>query len=58
MNFSDFFDFLIVLFAMLFHYLLDLRQPGPIKPVLLLIIGWLVGWLVMQFSEKRLQGFF
>ena len=53
MNFSNFFDFLIVLFAMLFHYLLDLHQPDPIKPVLLLIIGWLVGWLVGNavFSE-------
>ena len=33
--------------------LLDRRQPGPIKSVLL-VIGWLVGWLVMQFSQKRL----
>ena len=23
---------------------LDQRQPGPIKLVLLVIIGWLVGW--------------
>ena len=33
---------------------LDRRQPGPIKSVLLVIIGWLVGWLVTQFSQKRL----
>ena len=26
--------------------LLDQRQPGPIKSVLLVIIGWLIGWLV------------
>ena len=38
--------------------LLDRRQPGPIKSVLLVIIGWLVGWLVTQFSQKRLYGFF
>ena len=59
MNFSNFFDFLIVLFAMLFHYLLDLHQPDPIKPVLLLIIGWLVGWLVGNavFSETALRIF-
>ena len=38
--------------------LLDWRQPGPIKSVLLVIIGWLVGWLVTQFSHKRLEGFF
>ena len=24
--------------------LLDWRQPDPIKSMLLLIIGWLVGW--------------
>ena len=34
--------------------LLDWRQPSPIKSVLLVIIGWLVGWLVTQFSQKRL----
>ena len=37
---------------------LDRHQPGPIKSVLLVMIGWLVGWLVKQFSQKRLQGFF
>ena len=37
---------------------MDWRQPGPIKSVLLGIIGWLVGWLVTQFSQKRLEGFF
>ena len=34
--------------------LLDWRQRGPIKAVLLVIIGW----LVTQFSQKRLQEFF
>ena len=33
---------------------LDRRQRGPIKLVLLVIIGWLVGWLVMLFSQKQL----
>ena len=37
-------------------FFLDGRQPGPIKSVLLVIIGWLagwlVGWLVTQFSQK------
>ena len=34
-------------------FLLDRRQPGPIKSVLLVIIVWLVGWLVANavFSE-------
>ena len=31
-------------------YLLDRRQRGPIRSVLLVIIGW----LVTQFSQKRL----
>ena len=31
---------------------LDRPQRGPIRS-LLVIIGWLVGWLVMQFSQKR-----
>ena len=30
--------------------LLDRRQPGPVKSVLVVIIGWLVDWLVRQFS--------
>ena len=33
---------------------LDQHQQGPIGSVLLVIIGWLLGWLVMQFSQKRL----
>ena len=38
---------------------LDRRQPGPIKSVLLLIIGWLVGWLFRNavFSETALRIF-
>ena len=32
---------------------LDRPQRGPIRSLLLVIIGWLVGWLVMQFSQKR-----
>ena len=38
---------------------LDRRQPGPIKSVLLLITGWLVGWLVGNavFSETGLRIF-
>ena len=32
---------------------LDRRQRGPIRLVLLVIIGWLVGWLLTQFSQKR-----
>ena len=35
-------------------YFLDRCQRGPIRSVLLVIIGW----LVTQFSQKRLQGFF
>ena len=35
-------------------YLLNRRQPGPIKSVLLVITGWLVGWLVTWFCQKRL----
>ena len=35
-------------------FLLDRRQRGPIRSVLLVIIGW----MVTQFSQKRLQGFF
>ena len=35
--------------------LLDRRQPGPIKSVLLVIIGWLVGNAV--FSETALRIF-
>ena len=35
--------------------LLDWRQPGPIKSVLLVIIGWLVGNAV--FSETALRIF-
>ena len=34
------------------NILLDWPEPGPIKSVLLIIIGWLVGWLVTQFSQK------
>ena len=30
------------------------RQRGPIKSVLLVMVGCLVGWLVTQFSQKRL----
>ena len=37
-----------------YRQLFDRRQPDPIKSVLLVIIGW----LVTQFSQKRLQGFF
>ena len=37
---------------------LDRHQSGPMKSVLLVIIGrlvgWLVGWLVTQFSQKHL----
>ena len=43
--------------AVLIHHLLlflDRRQRGPIRSVLLVIICWLVGWLVTQFSQKRL----
>ena len=38
---------------------LDRRQPGPIKSVLLLIIGWLAGWLFRNavFSEMALRIF-
>ena len=35
-------------------YFLDRRQRGPIRSVLLVIIGWLLGLLVTQFSQKRL----
>ena len=39
--------------------LLDRRQSGPIKSLLLVIIGWLVGWLVDNavFSETALSIF-
>ena len=37
---------------------LDRPQRGPIKSVLLVIIGWLVNWLVTRFSQKRLSRFF
>ena len=39
------------------NLLLDRRQPGPIKLVLLVIIGCLVGWLVDNavFSETALM---
>ena len=33
--------------------LLDQRLPRPVRLVLS-VIGWLVGWLVTQFSQKRL----
>ena len=33
---------------------LDQRQRGPIRSMLLVIIYWLVGWLAMQFFQKRL----
>ena len=33
--------------------LLDQRLPRPIRLVLS-VIGWLFGWLVTQFSQKRL----
>ena len=36
------------------HLFLDRRQRGPIKSVLLAMVGWLVGRLVMQFSQKWL----
>ena len=38
---------------------LDQRQPGPVKSVLLVIIGCLVGWLVGNavFSETALRIF-
>ena len=39
---------------------LDRRQPDPIKSVLLVIIGWLVGWLLVGnavFSETALRTF-
>ena len=38
---------------------MDGRQPGPIKSVLLVIIGWLFGWLVGNavFSETTLRIF-
>ena len=42
---------------LLYHFL-DRCQPGAIKSVLLVIIGWLVDWLVRQLSQKWLQGFF
>ena len=35
--------------------LLDRRQPGPIKSVLLVMVGWLVGNVV--FSETTLKNF-
>ena len=34
--------------------MLDRRQPGPIKSVLLVIIGWLVGWLLdLEIFAKK-----
>ena len=38
---------------------LDWHQPGPIKSVLLVMIGWLVCWLVDNavFSETALRIF-
>ena len=35
----------------------DQHQPGPIKSALLVIIGWLVGWLVTVFAETALRIF-
>ena len=38
-------------------FLIGQRQSGPIKSVLLVIIGWLVGWLVRNaiFSDTALS---
>ena len=40
-------------------FLMGQRQSGPIKSVLLVIIGWLVGWLVRNaiFSDTALSIF-
>ena len=40
-------------------FFLDRRQPGPIKSMLLVIIGWLVGLLfgTVVFSETALKIF-
>ena len=40
-------------------FLIGQRQSGPIKSVLLVIIGWLVGWLVRNaiFSDTALSIF-
>ena len=44
-GFPDFVSLHFFSFFMLFVYLLlNRRQPGPIKSVLLVIIGSLVGW--------------
>ena len=37
-----------------FFFFFGLRQPGPIKSLLLVTLGW----LVTPFSQKRLRGFF
>ena len=47
--------FIYLVIFLLFYFLLDRRQPGPIKSMLLVIIGWLVGNAV--FSETALRIF-
>ena len=47
--------FLIIFWFRSYYSFLNRRQPGPIKSVLLVIIGWLVGNAV--FSETTLRIF-
>ena len=45
-----------IFLLLLLLLLLDRREPGPIRSVLLIIIGWLFGSLVTQFSQLAQLG--
>ena len=47
-----------IFLLLLLLLLLDRREPGPIRSVLLIIIGWLFGSLVTQFSQLAQLGIY
>ena len=53
-NFNAIDDLILIILMLFVIFFLDRCQSGPIKSLLLVIIGWLVGWLVTRFSQKRL----